>query len=75
MPPDGAWLIFLSSFAGRSGRHLIPLPYLSASIFEVPIIYINIGIKAHMKIIIKKIEKILEKVCRYKNNDYLCIRK
>ena len=35
---------------------------------------INIGINANFEEFVKKIKKILRKVCRCKNNAYLCIR-
>ena len=44
------------------------------ALFYGPIYIINIGINAIFKEISKKYEKILEKVCRYENNAYLCIR-
>ena len=40
----------------------------------LPYILYNIGINAKIEEFVKKMKKILEKVCRCKNNAYLCIR-
>ena len=39
-----------------------------------PLYIINIGINANFEEFVKKMKKILRKVCRCKNNAYLCIR-
>ena len=42
--------------------------------FFGPLYIINIGINAIFEEFVKKIKKILGKVCRYQNYAYLCIR-
>ena len=56
----------------RLGYRNLLLCYFEA-IFR-PLYIINIGINANFEEFVKKMKKILRKVCRCKNNAYLCIR-